>query len=198
MWDCGKYKCHSPTMSLLAFKWNIYIHCKFPWIRHPSSHIPGPAVNFKYLGSYTWQEYLRRSECVSENSVLPTRAINPPKTLLYAWTKFDGWYDCEMLSSTNWHLCEWIIGLKGVLYPNLFLYDTALFMTWFVTFSQNKSTSSSPDSVLYLFIPWQNSVQFVLLNLVLTRWMMAHLFSVWDVALESLCNYAVIYFLTRG
>lgn len=99
-----------------------------------------------------------------------------------------------MLSSTNWHLCEWIIGLKGVLYPNLFLCDTALFMTRFVTFSQNKSTSSSRDSVLYLFIPWQNNIQFVPLNLVLTRWMMTHLFLVWDVALGSRFNYAEMYF----
>lgn len=107
--------------------------------------------------------------CLSDNSVLPTAAISPKKIPSLAWTKFDGWNDFEMLSSTNWHLSEWIIGLKGVLYPNLFLYDIALFMTWFVTFIQNKSTSSSGDSVLYLFIPCQHSVQFALLNLVLTR-----------------------------
>lgn len=133
--------------------------------------------------------------CLTTVCCLPQlSALKKKKKKSLAWTKFDRWYDCEMLSSTNWHLCEWIIGLKGVLYPNLFLCDTALFMTRFVTFSQNKSTSSSRDSVLYLFIPWQNNIQFAPLNLVLTRWMMAHLFLVWDVALGSWFNYANVYF----
>lgn len=30
LWACDQYKCHSPTMSILAVKWNIYIHRRFP------------------------------------------------------------------------------------------------------------------------------------------------------------------------